>query len=679
VRRATDHSVAYSAPCSQWNGGATHAQSGDKAWWFDFSPVTEWGEYYIYDPENDASSPRFRMDTRVYARALRDAVRVFFYQRRGHAKQPPYVPEKWADAASHLHPGQDTECRLVTDPSNISLQRDLHGGWFDAGDYNKYVNFAYSPLSDLLFAYRRNPEIWTDDFGIPESNNGVPDLLDEIKWELDWLLRMQNPDGSVLSKVAVTGFENASPPSADATPIYYGAASTSATLTAAAVFANASAVFKQAGLEAYADTLENAAVNAWNWAKANPAVIYTNSGFASANPEVTDYDRIMLRLCASVFLYEITGDAEYKNWFESNYATAHAIEWWYWYAFEAPYQDALIHYTTLPGINTTVRNTILSRKQTSIEGSEFLQAWTAGTDTYRAYVKDEDMVWGSNRVKSHIGILFANQLTYNLDSARATDYRNAAAAYLHYMHGINPLGLVYLTNMGAAGAENSVNQIYHAWFTDGSIWDHAQLSQAGPPPGYVPGGPNRNFAPHPSYSGPPLEPPLNQPAQKAYRDWNSNDWREESWEVTEPSLSYQAAYVHLLSHFVRPLRYDEWAAGHSLPDSAPSADPDGDGHSNLEEFALGTDPRSLLSKPLLSIQLSGGEVQLSFTRAQGASDLTLELEISGLLNDWQAAGIISPGGTAPEFSESGEGETRVMRLALPDADRKFGRIRIQLE
>src|SRR6185295_16183875 len=141
-------------------------------------------------------------------------------------------------------------------------------------DYNKYVNWTANPISDLLFAYRQNSLIWPDDWNIPESGNGIPDLLDELKWELDWLLRMQNTNGSVLSKMGVNGFQSTSPPSADTTQIYYGAESTTATLSTAGSFAQAARIFQSIGQSAYANTLSNAAIAAYNWAVANPSVIF---------------------------------------------------------------------------------------------------------------------------------------------------------------------------------------------------------------------------------------------------------------------------------------------------------------------------------------------------------------------------------------------------------------------
>ena len=240
VRTWPDHQSALSGVVTAWNNGATHDQSGDKVWWFDFSMLTRPGSYYIYDPRNDTRSHVFDISVNVYNDALKQATRMYFYQRSGFAKRLPFADARWIDAASHPH---DARARLVTAPNDASTEKDLSGGLFDAGDYNKYVTFTMETLSDLLFAYRNNPEVWGDNFDLPESGNGVPDILDEIKWELDWLLKMQNADGSVLSKLSVTQYQHTSPPSADSAPRYYGAASTSATLAGAASFAHAALAF----------------------------------------------------------------------------------------------------------------------------------------------------------------------------------------------------------------------------------------------------------------------------------------------------------------------------------------------------------------------------------------------------------------------------------------------------
>jgi hypothetical protein len=115
--------------------------------------------------------------------------------------------------------------------------------------------------------------------------------------------------------------------------------------------------------------------------------------------------------------------------------------------------------------------------------------------------------------------------------------------HLHYFHGLNPLGMVMLSNMYSLGGDRCVNEIYHTWFYDQTEYDNALTSTKGPAPGYVTGGPNPNF------SVTSLSPPANQPALKSYLEFNDG-YPLSSWEITEPSISYQAAYLRLLAHFV---------------------------------------------------------------------------------------------------------------------------------
>jgi len=670
VRNWQTDAVVFSGAPAAWNGGATHAQSGNKVKWLDFTSVTGWGTFYIYDPANNVRSYPFDIRDDVYRVPLRHAARVFYYQRSGFAKTVPFADAKWTDGASHLGENQDLDCRLVTDTTNASLSKDLSGGWFDAGDYNKYVNFTHDTLHDLLFAYQHNPAIWTDDTGIPESGNGKPDLLDEIQWELDWLKRMQQADGSVLSKVSVTGFDAASPPSTDTAARRYGAASTSATLTVASVFAHAARVYASAGQPTEAADLQSRAISAWNWADANPAVVYTNEGFSSANPEIYGPHFSARKICAAVYLYALTGGSDYKTHVEDNYASTQPMAWGYFYPFESSVQDALMEYSILVGPATAVKNAIRNAKQSSMGGDEFLPAYNNKADAYRAYLKDDDYVWGSISVKSHMGLIFQAQLTYGLDPANAAKYRGAAEGFLHYIHGTNPQGMVYLTNMNAHGASKSANEMYHAWFGDGTIYDNAATSPNGPPPGYVPGGANPNYAPD---GGPVISPPQNQPVQKSYKDWNTS-WPQSSWSVTEPGIYYQAAYVRLLSKYTRPLTYPAWAAGHAVTGGA-SGDPDGDGIPNLQEYAIGSDPKLSSSPAVAAISLDGSSGNLSWQLARGRTDVDARILTSITLDDsWQDLGPGTASGfPANDFvkvvlSNPTEDPTRFYRLKFSTTD-----------
>lgn len=553
---ATD-AVVFTGTITPWNGGATQTQSGDKVWWFDFSSFTTVGSYYIYDVTNAVGSYRFDINDCVYEEALKHTLRMFYYQRCGAAKAAPYAATGWTDTQCHLGTQQDSDCRLYNNTSSTT-SKNLSGGWHDAGDYNKYVNFTWSTLLDLMLAYEENPTVWPDNYNIPESGNGTPDLLDEIKFELDWLLKMQNSDGSV---ICVIGGGGASPPSGDTQVRRYGPATTSATFSSAGIFALAAIQFNAIGQTAYATTLQTAATNAWTWATANPGITFYNAGtLAAGEQELGTYEASTRQFAAAVYLYALTGSATYKTYVDNNYNNVHLLQWTFAYPFEGAEQDALLYYTKTPGATTGVRTAILNAYTSSMStGADNLGAYNNNTDAYRAWLTDNNYTWNSNQTKSKLGIMFNNMNTYNLNSTNSSKYKNAAEGVVHYMNGVNPNTKCYISNMGNYGSENSVTQFYHGWFENGSAaWDEVGVSTFGPPPGFIPGGPNPSYALDgccPSSCGSAannalcntnVTPPLNQPIQKSYKDFNDS-WPVNSWTISEAGIYTNAAYVRMLS------------------------------------------------------------------------------------------------------------------------------------
>jgi endoglucanase len=566
VRAQNDQVVARGAPVP-WSGGAEDPSSGDRAWRFDFSAVTARGSYYVLDESNRVRSDVFRIDDRVYRDVLRAALRTFFYQRAGAEKTAEAAGEGWADGASHLGPLQDGQARRYDATDDAGTERDLRGGWFDAGDYNKYTSWHARYVVSLLRAYREAPDAFDDDTGIPESGNGVPDILDEVVFGLDWLVRMQNPDGSVLS---IVGLDQASPPSAATGPSRYGTASTSATLSSAAAFAyGASVLGAVCGLEDTAADLAVRAGQAFDWADANPAVLFFNNdaasgtqGLGAGQQETDDYGRLVRKIEAAVYLFEATGDERYHQFVDASYAGVHLIEWHFAYPFEPDEQEVLLHYAALPDATPAVAADIRGIYLAAMDESDNFPAQTEDRDPYFAFVGA--YTWGSNRTKSSQGNMFVDLESFAVPGADTSAARAAAARYLHYLHGVNPLGLVFLSNMGALGAEKSVNEFYHSWFANGSaLWDRVGTSTFGPPPGFLTGGPNPSYdvdgccpascgSPENNAlcSSEPVVPPKGQPAQKSYKDFNTS-WPLDSWSVTENSNGYQVAYIRLLSKFVR--------------------------------------------------------------------------------------------------------------------------------
>jgi endoglucanase len=535
IRRWNDDVEVFSGSITSWKNGITHTQSGDKVWWFDFTTLTIIGDYYVEDVFNRVSSDKFAIHNDIYTSVLRAATHALFYQRCGIAITASYGG-MWTHTACHITLNQDLACRDVETPNNAATAKDLSGGWHDAGDYNKYVNYSYNAVHNLLFAYQETPSVFTDNWGIPESQNGVPDVLDELKYELDWLIKMQNANGSVLNKVSVTDFSEASPPNNDLSKRYYGKASTSATLTAASIFAHASLVYKTI-MPAFSDILKSKAISAWDWAAANPSVMYQNTGFESSNPEVTTYDILARKIGAAALLFAATNNPTYKIFFETNYTSLHCLQWAYFYSFEAVYNDLALFYTTIPTANASISTNILNSFKTSTANeTDLFPSFLNQTDAYRAYMNDGDYVWGNNMQKALVGVMYENMIKFNQNTAEYANYRTQALDYLHFLHGVNALSLVMLSNTSSIGADNYVTQIYHAWTGDGTIYDK------NPIPALMTGGINKDFTIK------TISPPANQPIQKAYKDWNTSD-PENAWEITEPSISYQTAYIRLLSKY----------------------------------------------------------------------------------------------------------------------------------
>ncbi len=576
LREWNGDAIVYSGNTSAWNSGATQSQSGDQVWWFDFSSFATPGSYYVYDVTNDVGSYRFEIDECVYNEPLKHAVRMFYYARCGTAKLQQHSGPGWSDASCHIGTEQDADCRLFNN-TNASTSKDLSGGWHDAGDYNKYVNFSWGALMDLILAYEENPTVWGDDYSIPESGNGIPDILDEVKYELDWLLKMQQPDGSVL---CIVGGGAASPPSADQNFRRYGPATTAASLTASSVFALAAPHFRNAGLSSYASQLETAAIAAFEWADVNPGIVFYNSGIIGAGEQEPDsYGVAARKFAAAVFLFSLTGLVDYVSHIDPFYQNMHLLQWTYAYPFEGSEQDVLLYYSKCPAATTTVVNNIFNAYSSSLvsNNADNLPAYTNSTDAYRAWLADNNYTWNSNQTKSKQANMFLNMNVYSLSPSNQSNFEKAAAGYVHYFHGVNPNSKTYLSNMSSFGAENSVSQFYHAWFENGStIWDEVGISTYGPPPGYIPGGPNPSYALDgccPSGCGSPannahctlnVAPPLNQPIQKSYKDFNDS-WPLNSWTVTEAGIYTNAAYVKMISKFAAPLCVTTNVANVALP------------------------------------------------------------------------------------------------------------------
>ncbi|MCB0665212.1 MAG: glycoside hydrolase family 9 protein [Saprospiraceae bacterium] len=551
VRNAQNDQPVFSGSPAIWNSGNTHNLSGDRGWWFDFSPVTVEGSYYLYDTGTGHQSSVFVIGSNPFKNVLIAALRAFYYNRCNAAKVSPYAGMDWTDDSNFDHAQQDYDCRYIYEPNNVTTAKDLHGGWFDAGDYNKYVTFAHNPVHDLLWAYQENPALFGDDWNWPESGNNIPDILDEVQWELDWLMRMTNPDGTAHIKMGSNSYSVniSAPPSLNTDPRYYGPTCTAASIAVASMFAHASLVYESiAGKSSYADSLKSQAIQCWSHflIRFNAGMLETACDDGSIIAGDADWnldDQKSTGIIAAVYLFKLTGESQYHNFVIDHYAEVEPVSNNFWGPYRNQISEALLFYCTLPQANSTVKTAILNSASTDISNN-YNGIFNLGSeDLYRVNAPEWMYHWGSNQPIANMGNLCNMMIKYDVLPTSNDMLKEKSTELVHYFHGINPMGLVYLSNMYSLGGDRCANEIYHTWFNDGTDWDHALNSPYGPAPGFVVGGPNKDF----SLSSP--SPPANQPPQKSYLDFNTG-WPDNSWEITEPAIYYQAAYIRLLAHQV---------------------------------------------------------------------------------------------------------------------------------
>lgn len=568
IRRVADNTIVFTGNVAPWHNGDINPQSGDRAWWGDFSALRTPGHYVVFDPQNNLQSYNFAIRDDVYHGVLQASLRTFYYQRCGLAITAA-TGGQWTHEACHVGAGQDRSAQLLRGGKPQGQPRDVSGGWHDAGDYNHYVPFLTTTMWNLMMAYELHPAAFDDDEGIPESHNGVPDVLDEVKWELDWLLKMQLDDGSVCNRVVALTYNIGDNPAHDVQPRYYTPPTTWATAVFAAVTAHGARLYPafEKAYPGYAARLRDAAEKAWAYLEQHPAMLPADgqdgAGQTASAPGSSDaHTDKRLRILAAAELFKTTGNARYGTFFETNYAdkdgtSDNGSQPFASNSFDpSRTQDlnqACYVYATAPGANPAVVSRIKETLRNSLE-SNLVPAYQKGDDPYRAYMWDGHYCWGSNQLKANWALLAVMAAQLNVNPAHTPLYRELAEEYLHYFHGRNPLCCVYLSNMGAKGANlgagKSLMDIFHGWFNSSPQY-HGPDSTFGPAPGYLAGGPNQFF------SKDWISPPHGEPAMKAFRDW-SGAWNaqrqdnEDSWEITEPAIYYQAAYTLILSSFCGP-------------------------------------------------------------------------------------------------------------------------------
>jgi endoglucanase len=263
--------VALSIPASRVTPMGVDAASGDTVWRVDFSDLKKPGRYVIRN--GSAKSDPFRVGDDVYRNVLALAQKAFYFQRTRTALVKPYAvfegDEFIRAGISHAH---DDVGWLFEDFPDKKRRIALDAGWHDAGNFDMYVPSTAPSAHGLLRAYERHPALFADqDTNIPESGNGVPDVLDEARWGLRWVLSMQAEDGGfrVREANAIIAEPGNVGADLDRTARWVDRVGSASTGKGCALAATAARVYGRFD-KSFAARAEQAARNAWAWLERHP-------------------------------------------------------------------------------------------------------------------------------------------------------------------------------------------------------------------------------------------------------------------------------------------------------------------------------------------------------------------------------------------------------------------------
>jgi hypothetical protein len=460
VKKVSDDTVVYNGELSLVKD--YDPDSGERVLKAVFTDLKQPGNYYItVNADGIVKSPKFAIENSVYKPLLTDAARYFYYQRSGTDLTEPYCTDFPRKDRTPLD-------KTAIFDSNSSVTRDVSKGWFDAGDLGKYVSTGAGTLINLFWSYEMFPETYSDNqFNIPESGNGVPDILDESRWELEWILKMQDTqsggfyarvqsddDGKITKRI----IKDKEDTTTNIRP-------TEDTAWAAAALAHASIVYAKYD-SAFAQTCLNAAKSAWTYLEQNPNNIKSPNG-----PYNTDND-LSSRFLAAASLYRATGEAKYNNYFVANYSKGkdtyeNASGDWV-----GSWNFAFFSYLKADNRDSDAEKWF---------NTEFTIWLNNKIDRYKnsswgTAITNSNYYWGSNN--QIMGMCMEALLGSKLLGTSSDTINNMALSSLNWILGTNPMRKSYVTGYG----DDCIKTVFSTFNGDGKL---------GVAKGFMPLGPNR--------------------------------------------------------------------------------------------------------------------------------------------------------------------------------------------
>lgn len=482
--------------------------SGDDVYTADFSEFNSEGTFTLR-ADNGEISEQFVIGTNSYDKLFGDVSKAYYYLRCGCG-----LEEKYAGVYKH---GKCHHTKAVLWEDN-SVEVEASGGWHDAGDYGRYVTAGAVALAHILYSYVLFPKAFEkQNLNIPESENDIPDMLSECRYELEWLLKMQRADGGVYHKLTTKGHAAFVMPEEDKEQLYLLPVSSMATADFAAVCALAYRVYKKFDTE-FADKLLSAAEKSAEWLEANPDFAFDNPKECTTGGygEWRDEDN---RFWAYAELFAVTKNEAYHDKMK--------------HLLELEIQLTQLGYGSVAGLGVLAYLTcghescekdLLEIFRNAYTSEAEWLAYLADKNGYTASMNLNHFGWGSNMNLMKHGMIFAIATVFG-----KKDYSAYAQAQLDVLMGVNALGISYVTGNG-----------YYR-----SNYPHLRPSAADGIeeciPGMVVGGPNQN----------PIEPtardyiPVGTPPMKSYVD------REEFYSLNEITIYWNSPVVFTMASLLK--------------------------------------------------------------------------------------------------------------------------------
>ena len=470
-------------------------ESGETLQWIRFeAPPGSAGPLQLRIGE-EASYP-FAVRPDLYHQLKYDALSFFYYNRSGTEIALPWAKDaKWTHRAGHL---SDEQVPCLA--HQCAQPRDVSGGWYDAGDYGKYVVNGGIALWTLLNLYERQKYIGAtlEDFGdgklsIPEQGNHVPDILDEARWELEFLLKMQIPPGNEKSGLVYHKIhDNYWSPLGQAPPVhartrFLHPPSTAATLNLVATAAQGARIWRDIDPE-FAERCRLAAVRGWNAAQKFPKLFASpmsnNGGGPYDDSQVSDEfywaaAELFITLSDPKLLTYLQKSPHHGKFpYQAGHERTAQFTSMTWQATQALGELSLAMVPN--GLPKDELDAI--RKGIVVAADHFVElSQRRGYRVPMQAGKDSHYPWGSNSFVANNALVLAvaGDITNN------PSYAQVVEQAMDYLLGVNPIGFSYVSGYGVRSLENPHHR----------FWAHSKGARCpGPPPGVLAGGPNSKLA-----------------------------------------------------------------------------------------------------------------------------------------------------------------------------------------